>query len=125
MFIDLTASEQNINDLEEQIHVIEGIKEVRYISKQQAAERFKQEFGEDIKEVLDYNPFPASFVITLQENFRNLNGVNTVKSKLEDLNYVDEIVYQKTLLETIDRYINFIFLGILLKRNLNELHFLD
>ena len=37
---------------------VEGVETVDYISKDEAARIFKQEFGEDITQVLDFNPLP-------------------------------------------------------------------
>ena len=41
-----------------------------YISKDEAAKIFKEEFGENITDVLDFNPLPPSFKIRLKPPFR-------------------------------------------------------
>ena len=113
LFIDLTASDKEIEGLKKQVEKIEGVKSVQYINKIQAAERFKQETGEDIYEVLNFNPFPASFILTLNNEYRTYQHVERIKKKLETLQHVDEVVYKKQLLETIDHYINIILLIII------------
>jgi cell division transport system permease protein len=114
LFIDLTASDKQVEDLKKSVEKIEGIELVQYVNKTQAAERFKQETGEDIYEVLDYNPFPASFIISLKEEYRTYKEVDGIRKELETLPHVDEVVYKKQLLETIDRYINILFVAIVI-----------
>jgi cell division transport system permease protein len=113
VFIELTASEQDIVQLQKQINQIDGLADINYINKEQAANRFKEETGQDIYEILDYNPFPASLIITLKEDYRLHKKVIEIKSKIEKLNFIDEVVYKKNLLEAIDRYINIIFIAII------------
>jgi cell division transport system permease protein len=113
LFVELTAQDKEIERLKEQIVKTDGVKSIKYINKSEAAERFKSETGEDIYEVLDFNPFPASFIITLQEGYRTHKRVDILKKKLEAMEYVDEVVYKRQLLEVIDRYINIIFIAVL------------
>lgn len=42
------------------------INKILYIDKNQAAQNFIKETGEDFRNILDYNPLPASFLITLK-----------------------------------------------------------
>lgn len=56
------------------IAMIPGVREVRYVSKEDAAKIFKEEFGEDIHRVLDFNPLPASVKIFLKEGYRTAKG---------------------------------------------------
>src|SRR5512140_1909042 len=50
-----TGQAKLIND----IKTIGGIKSARYISKDEAAKIFAEDFGKEILEVFDYNPLPA------------------------------------------------------------------
>jgi cell division transport system permease protein len=113
LFVELTAQDKEIEWLKEQIIKTEGVKSIEFVNKSEAAERFKKETGEDIYEVLDFNPFPASFIITLKEGYRTHKGVDSLKNKLEAMQFVDEVVYKRQLLEAIDRYINIIFIIVL------------
>ncbi|HEX9829858.1 MAG TPA: permease-like cell division protein FtsX, partial [Bacteroidota bacterium] len=53
--------------LQAQIAALIGVEEVHYVSKDEAAQIFQQEFGEDISKVLDFNPLPASFKVRLKD----------------------------------------------------------
>jgi cell division transport system permease protein len=113
LFIVESTQEEKINNLKEQISEIEGVNSITYISKEEAAKRFKDEFGYDIYEVLDYNPLPTSFVISMAEKYRTVDRVILIKNKLEALPFVDEVSYNRPLLQKLDRYINLVLIGII------------
>jgi len=114
LFIELSATDKDIEQLKKQVTEIEGIAAINYVNKAQAAQRFKDETGQDIYEVLDFNHFPASFILTLKEEYRIYKRVNEIRLKLEKLPHVDEVVYKKSLLETLERYINIVFTAIII-----------
>jgi cell division transport system permease protein len=85
------------------IAMIPGVREVRYVSKEDAAKIFKEEFGEDIHRVLDFNPLPASVKIFLIEGYRTAKGAKEVYEAAKKIKGVDEVIYRKSLLEMLDR----------------------
>ena len=110
LFIETGTTSSEIQDLTSRIKNIKGIKETEFVSQKMAAERFEKEFGQNVFDVLEFNPFPASFVITIEDNYLNLNEVNRIKSKLEMLPHVDEVFFKKPLIETIDKYVTILYL---------------
>ena len=80
-----------------------GVREVRYISKEQAAAIFKEEFGEDIHRVLDFNPLPASIKIFLSDGYKTSRGAASVYNAVKQIKGIDDVIYRKTLLEMLDR----------------------
>lgn len=91
-----------INDLKK----IEYIKNVEYISKDDAAEQFINETGEDFRKILDYNPLPASFVVRVSENFVNSDSLDFIIKDLAALNDVDEVVFREGFIYSLLGYIN-------------------
>jgi len=85
------------------IATIPGVREVRYVSKEDAARIFKEEFGEDIHRVLDFNPLPASVKIFLKPGYRTARGAEEVYNAARSIKGVDEVIYRKTLMEMLDR----------------------
>jgi cell division transport system permease protein len=83
--------------------MVEGVKEVRFVSKEEAAAIFKEEFGEDIYKVLDFNPLPASLKISLHPDFRNVEGAERIFNAIRDIEGVEDVIYRKSLLELLDR----------------------
>ena len=85
------------------IALVPGVREVRYVSKEDAANIFKEEFGEDIHRVLDFNPLPASVKIYLKDGFRTAKGAEGVYETVRKIRGVDDVIYRKSLLEMLDR----------------------
>jgi cell division transport system permease protein len=85
------------------IAMIPGVREVRYVSKDDAAKIFKEEFGEDVNRVLDFNPLPASVKIFLREGYRTSKGAEEVYESARRIRGVDEVIYRKSLMEMLDR----------------------
>ncbi|KPL08419.1 hypothetical protein AMJ86_00510 [bacterium SM23_57] len=105
VFIDNSIADDKIKEIQESISSVYGVKQVAYISKEQAAEDFQKEFKLDVMSVLDENPLPASFRISLIESFRTSSGADSIVQVINKLPYVDEIVYHNEFIKLIDRYI--------------------
>jgi cell division transport system permease protein len=84
------------------IATLPGVREVSYVSKDSAAKIFKDEFGEDIDKVLDFNPLPASIKIFLKDGYRNAKSANTIYEEVKNIRGVEDVIYRKTLLEMLD-----------------------
>ncbi len=97
----LTLIETSI--VRDSIATLEGVREVRYVSKEQAAQIFKEEFGEDINRVLDFNPLPASVKIFLKDGYKTAEGAEMVYAAVKEISGVEEVIYRKTMLEMLDR----------------------
>ena len=97
----LTKEEQA--KLKNKVADIQGVRDVRLISKEEAAEIFKQEFGEDISKVLDFNPLPASLKIFLKDGYKTAKGAESVYNAVKAAKGVEDIIYRKALLEMLDQ----------------------
>ena len=109
LFVEMGSTEKEIETLIIKVKQTPGISNIEYISKEEAARRFNQEFGQNVFEILEYNPFPASIIIHLQEGYRSSEETAIIKNRLELLENVDEVFYKKPLLEKIDKYINIVY----------------
>lgn len=105
IFIDNSYTIDQIDDLKDRIIKINEIDSVRYISKEEAAAIFKQEFGKDIFEILDDNPLPSSFQVKLKSNFRSAVNAKQISDKLSKFEGVDQVFYRQDLLLVLERYI--------------------
>jgi cell division transport system permease protein len=76
---------------------------VEYVPKERAAEIFREEFGEDAGEVLDFNPFPPSYRITLRDELRSAAAAGSLASRVEAIDGVDVVTWRKDLLDVLDR----------------------
>lgn len=82
---------------------ITGVAETRYVSKDEAAAIFKDQFGEDIYSVLNFNPLPPSVKISLKSGYRTLKAATAVYDSVRTMSGVDDVIYRKDLLEMLDK----------------------
>ncbi len=113
IFIDNSFIQAQIDSLQQWINKIEGIETIRYVSKEEAAEFIKQQFGHEVFEILDDNPLPASFQITLLPSFRSTLAVEKILNELLKLDGIDDILYRHDLLVLLEKYMH-IFLIVML-----------
>ena len=112
LFLNNDLSLDNINGIKTDLQNRVYVKSVSFISKDKAAEIFIKETGEDFRKLLNYNPLPASFSITLKENYfekdslkRIVNSLSEIKG-IDDLSFKDDYVYKLiSILDTLKRYI--------------------
>lgn len=84
----------------------EAVKEAKFVSKDVAAENFKQQIGNDFVEFLAFNPLPDSYEIKLHSKFSEKDFVKDFDKQLAGWDGVNEVVYQKTVIEQIGTNIN-------------------
>lgn len=104
IFLHKTASSEEIDNFEALLDSMTEVRNVHYISPENAAVKFKKEFGEDIFDILDYNPLPPSFTISLKPIYRNLVSVEGIASILSNKPVVDEVKYRKQFLILLEKY---------------------
>lgn len=104
-----------LNSLKEKIRAIGGVRNVSYISKEDAAKIFTEEFGSDMLEIYDYNPLPASFRIGLYEEYKTLDRISKIKSQLSGIQYINDIKFPEQNLELIEsKTSGFLFLNLII-----------
>ena len=91
-------------ELVDQIGAIEGIKSASLITKEEAADIFQREFGENIFDLLEENPLPPGSVLKLQQPKDGRIDVNPIIKQIELVEGVDEVRYQGRLISLIERY---------------------
>lgn len=117
VFLKDEASPQQVQQLQETILSWEEVETVRYISKEEALERFKQRYKDqpELIENLPGNPLPASFIIRLKDP----QQVETVASRFDGNEIVDSVEYGKKYVErlfqavSVIRYSGAVFIGLL------------
>ncbi|MFO7768219.1 MAG: permease-like cell division protein FtsX [bacterium] len=82
-----------------------GVSGVRYISKERARERFVADFGDTLLALLQENPLPASYVVSLSEDQRTAAGAERVARSIGPLAGVDEVVFGGGWVDRLDRLI--------------------
>lgn len=112
VFIENSATDEQINVLEEQIKSLDYINTVVFKSKQQALDLMKENL-KDNQELLEgyegeNNIFPASFVVTLTD----LSKATDVEAKIEAMNNVKKITSRNDTINTLMKIANGIKIAI-------------
>ncbi len=89
VYIEDTASQDDIKDMEEQIKSIEYVNNVTYTSKEKALEKERENLGDTANVVLNSytesnHPFPASFTVTLTD-LEKSSEVIAILQQLDDV----------------------------------------
>lgn len=106
IFLKDPISSKKINNISNELKEKEFISSLQYINKEEAAENFIRETGEDFRKILDYNPLPASFRVRLNENYAHTDSINKIINTVSRINGVDEVVYQQRIINMILTQIN-------------------
>ena len=83
------------------------------IDKEKSAAIFKDEFGEDVVEMLGYNPLPLSIKVFINEESFEFDQVDLLIESINAYDFVDEIEYRGRYIDDIEDRINlaiFLFL---------------
>ncbi len=75
-----------------------GVDETDYITKEQAQEVFRQEFGEGAELFLDDSFLPASVKVRVDSDYANPDSLQSLVEEFSSWNRVDEVVFNQPLL---------------------------
>jgi cell division transport system permease protein len=110
LFVEIGSTDQEIEELKSKISSLDAVREIEYVSKEEAAQRFEEEFGQNVFDVLEFNPFPPSIIIQLNNGYQTASAIGKLKNRLELFANVDEVFYKKPLLEKIDQYVQIAYI---------------
>ncbi len=102
-FLQEPITEEQIAELQRSVSATEGVRKVTFVSKEEAAKIFRKDWGDDITTVLDFNPLPPSFRISLRDGYKTSSKVQAIAARVSGMAGVDTVMYRKTLLELIDQ----------------------
>lgn len=107
------AKDIEITQLQKKIQLDSATKTINFITKEEAAEKYMKDIGEDFLEFLGYNPLLNSIDINLNSNYVNISSLEKRKKEIESIDFVDEVVYDKPLVKLLDENIKKITLILL------------
>lgn len=94
--------ENEIADLLKSLKTANFVKEAEYIDKATAAERLKNELGEDFTGFLGYNPLLSSIDVKLLADFATPEQLVILEKKLMEFPQVKEVSYQHDMVNIIN-----------------------
>lgn len=84
--------------IDARIAVVPGVDETEYVSRDQAREVFRQEFGEGAELFLDEPFLPASIRVRVESDYANPDSLQRLVEELSAWNRVDDVVFNQPLL---------------------------
>ena len=103
VFFNEDLSNEEAIGLIHKIKKINGVRNATLITKEDAIRIFKDQFGEDIIDLLGYNPLPASSVVNVERNMRDQLQIDPIIKEIKSIEFVDEINFQGNLIRKIER----------------------
>lgn len=100
-----SAKDIEITQLQKKIQLDPATKKVQYTPKEEAAEQYSRDIGEDFLEFLGYNPLLNSLDIYFNANYVNTLSLTQTKNEIESADFVDEVVYDQPLVTLLDENI--------------------
>jgi cell division transport system permease protein len=76
------------------LHSIDGVDSIRYVSKDEAWETFRQDISDEaIVQAVGSNPLPASYVLRPGPGYRSSDGVRSIAREAETVPHVEDVRY--------------------------------
>jgi cell division transport system permease protein len=105
VYLDETIHPEDQARLNRDLSATNGVRFVRYLSREMALEKFRLELGEDAEllDALHENPLPASFELALSPDGQTAARVNALTAMIKGYPGVEEVVAQVAWIQRLDR----------------------
>lgn len=92
--------------LQPRLVVIPGVQDVRWISPEAALAEFRANLGDDaeILTLLDENPLPASYHLTLTPGARNLDAVHAIRDEIAVWPEAGEVLFNQAWVDALEQW---------------------
>jgi len=113
IFLENDTKSSSYESFIKELSTDEIISNIKLIDKEESAKIFEEEFGENVVEMLGYNPLPVSIKVFLSEKNFEFEKVDSLIFSIESIDFVDEIEYRGKYINQVEDRINlaiFIFL---------------
>lgn len=105
VYLEDNTKDIEITQLQKKIQLNPATKNVRFTPKEEAAELYSRDIGEDFVEFLGYNPLLNSIDIYFNAAFVNTLSLIQTKENIETAEFVNEVVYDQPLVTLLDENI--------------------
>ena len=113
VMLDDDAKEADIRMLQKDLDAKLYVKSTKYVSKDEAASKMKEDLGEDFINFLGDNPLPPSIDVYLYAGFTSPDSVVKIEKYVLEYPFVKEVYYQESLLFLINENVKKISLFLL------------
>ena len=96
------VSEDSARDFQKKLDRMRFIRSSEYISKEQGEREMAELLGDDFLSVFETSPIPVSIEVTLNADYVSADSLEMVKNEISRSPLVDEVVYQRSLVDTLN-----------------------
>ncbi|MBT8260485.1 MAG: permease-like cell division protein FtsX [Bacteroidia bacterium] len=97
IYLNETAKPVEIEQLQKSLSLAQYVKSAMYISKEDAADFMKGEYGEDFLDDVGYNPLQNSIDVNLKADFVTSQRLDSISEVNLNKKFVDDVRYDKDL----------------------------
>jgi len=103
VFLGDSMSDSQAIDTVGQIKMLKGVKEASYVSKEDAAQMFNHDFGEDIVKILGSNPLPRSIRLKFIPDYATPESIGRIVPEIRKIAPDGDIRYNQSFLGQIEK----------------------
>lgn len=105
IFFQDNVKQIEVTQLQNELLMSDYIDKLSYVSKESAVLIMKEEYGEDFIQDLGYNPLVNSIDLNFKSQYVEAVKIDSISKIIKKNKYVDEIVYDKNLINLINKNI--------------------
>ncbi len=113
VYIKDSAKEVEVRNFQKDLALSKEVKDIEFISKEEAAEEFQKTLGEDFVDFLGFNPLQDAIAISLNSEYVQPEVIDEFEAALLANSWVSEVNYDKDLLQMVNKNIKTIGLVLL------------
>ncbi|HUN04119.1 MAG TPA: permease-like cell division protein FtsX [Niabella sp.] len=106
IIVDESANETEILAFKKGLDNNEAVKQTQYINKEVAQHNLTKDLGEDFVNFLGYNPLLSTIDVYLKADYANNQTIDSLRKDIEKSPIVQEVVYQSSLIDMVNKNIN-------------------
>lgn len=114
IYLNNSAKKVEINQLEKSLVLSNYVKSTKYVSKEDAADFMKGEYGEDFLDDVGYNPLQNSIDVNLKAKFVTAHNLDSISQAILNKKFVEEVRYDKDLVSIMNSNVKRISFWILI-----------
>lgn len=101
-----TVSDEEALDFRDKLEKESFIKSTVFISREQGERELADQLGDDFLDIFETSPIPVSIDVTLNADYVSADSLEVVKTEISASPLVDEVVYQKSLVDALNANLN-------------------
>ena len=114
IYLSDNAKQVEIKQLEKSLTMADFVKSTKYISKEEAANMMKDEYGEDFLDDVGYNPLQNSIDVNMKAEYVTEHYLDSISDVTLTKKFVEEVRYDKDLVSIMNNNVKRISFWILI-----------